>query len=184
LQETIHEYINAILNLEKKGSKMQRILSVFVCTIVAILLTAPSYAAGLKLRLDPELLTGIGGTFGKVYSETGNASFHLSGGGTFFTLDQGGHIGLLGVGAALDLYDFSGNSADIRDLSREDGGYAGLSGYFNWVGTIIPIRIGPLAYQFSWNPHVKSLGYDRGRLHMFTFDILGCIRLVRSSYDW
>ena len=140
----------------------------------------PAGAEGLKLRFDVELVAGLGPTFGKVYSETGNTSFHLTAGATLFCLDRNCHIGLLGAGTAIDFYDFSLHSAEVRDLSKNDGGSLGLSGYANVVGTIIPVRFGPLAYQFSWNK-VTSFGVNRGRLHLFTIDVLGWIRVYKKS---
>jgi hypothetical protein len=162
-----------ILRQKEERREMTRKTAVSVVAALFILMASSVHADGF----DVEPVVGFGPTLGKVYSETGNVSTHLSAGFTLFNLDKNGHIGLLGAGVAIDFYDFSMHQAGVRDLSRADGGYWGFAGYANAVGTIIPIRVGPLAYQFSWNKHVKSFGLDRGRLHMITLDIIGLIRL-------
>ncbi|MEK7637916.1 MAG: hypothetical protein AAB375_00615 [Patescibacteria group bacterium] len=150
--------------------------------VVAVTIGTVAADAGEKkvLYLNIKPFVGLGGTISRTTNETGNGEFHLTGGYTLLSLDKKGHIGLLGVGTAVNFSDFSANSAEIRDASRADGGYWGLAGYTNVVGTIVPIRIGPVAYQFSWNGHVKSLGRDRGRLHLITLDVVKLVRLMRE----
>jgi hypothetical protein len=151
----------------------------FVAALAAAMLLAAGFASAddhKALYFNPKLVAGLGPTLGKTYHESGNTEFHVSVGATLLSLDRAGHIGFLGAGTALNVYGFSLDPAELRDLSRQDGG--GLTGYANVVGTIVPVRIGPLAYQFSWSGHVRSLGRDRGRLHLITLDVLGLIRLV------
>lgn len=148
---------------------------------VAVLFGAASASAGEKklLYFNPELVAGLGATkdhgSGDVYTP------HLAVGGTLFSLDKSGNIGFIGAGYALDLYDFQHHDGRLRDLARESSGNDFLGG-FGTAGffTCIPVRVGPLAYQFSWSRHVRSFGQDRGRLHLITLDILGFVRLYKT----
>jgi hypothetical protein len=89
------------------------------------------------------------------------------------------HVGLVGGGFVLDFYDHAAYSAVGRDRARDPSGPLGGAtaiGFF----TFIPLRAGPLTYQFSISGHVRSAGLDRGRIHLVTVDIFGAKRLLEA----
>jgi len=146
-------------------------------TSVFVLLVTAGVANAQDLRIDIEPVAGFGATRDEVFK---NGTFNINAGVTLLTIDKNKHIGFVGVGVVGDLYDYASHSAEIRDQSRLTSGFGFFGGMLpTTFVSVIPIRIGPFTYQFSLSKHIKSHGLDRGRLHIFTFDIIGWIRLSR-----
>jgi len=113
-------------------------------------------------KFDPIFGVGIGVSMNSQgYS---NGTFHF--GGWWLPL-RFGYLRFAGLGLICDIYDFGNHSGVTRDWARNEGSY------LNMEWTFMPVRFGPLAYQFTWDSNVHSLGFNRGRLHMISFDFVG-----------
>ncbi len=161
--------------------KFTKLLVAMVVLFVTLAGTLSATAGERKvLYFNPKLIAGVGGTIDRGPGD--NGTFHLGAGGMLFSLDRNGLVGLLGLGYGVDFYDFQHHDGALRDLARDSSG-AGLLGGGAATGflAIIPVRVGPFVYEFTWSNHVRSFGRDRGRLHLIKLDIIGFIRLYRSS---
>jgi hypothetical protein len=117
----------------------------------------------------PQPVAGFG-LAAKESGSGGSGALHLGIGFTLFSPDEKGIVGLAGLGFNVESY---------RDRWAESP-YE-RANEIKFMLTVIPIRVGPLCYEFSWSKHVQAFGHDRGRVHVIKLDIPGFIRAVRAA---